>query len=113
MNKLRIIKIEKDWLPTAENINALPEPLRNYIADLETNADPPSMVQDNIILKDTVKALEKKLEQKPMVDEAFINTWARELEKDLKPYSVCVDIDRKKLKNMFREAGIEVVKNEA
>ena len=57
-------EIKKGWLPTAENINALPEPVRNYIADMQTNADPPSMVADNIILRDTVKALEKKLEEK-------------------------------------------------
>lgn len=56
--------IGNDWLPTAENINALPEPVRNYVAGLETNADPPSMVADNIIMRDTIKALEKKLEEK-------------------------------------------------
>ena len=50
--------IGKGWLPTAENINALPEPVRNYIADMQTNADPPSMVADNIIMKDTIKTLE-------------------------------------------------------
>lgn len=54
----------KGWLPTIENINALPEPVRNYIADMQTNADPPSMVADNIIMRDTIKALEKKLEEK-------------------------------------------------
>ncbi len=56
---------DKSWLPTAENINALPEPVRNYIADMQTNADPPSMVADNIIMKDTIKTLEKMLEEKP------------------------------------------------
>lgn len=50
------------WTPTAENINLLPIPIRNYIADLETNADPPSMVRENVLLRDTIKALEKKLE---------------------------------------------------
>jgi hypothetical protein len=28
------------WAPTAENINKLPEPVRRYIHDLETNTDP-------------------------------------------------------------------------
>jgi copper chaperone CopZ len=46
---------------------------------------------------------------KPAVDEGFINTWAKELEADLKPYSVCVDIDKEKLKSMLKEAGVEVV----
>lgn len=67
-------EIKKDWLPTAENINALPKPVRKYIADLETNADPPSMVADNIILRDTIKTLEKMLEERPAVDEGFVNT---------------------------------------
>lgn len=53
------------WTPTAKNINVLPEPVRNYIAGLETNADPPSMVRENILFKETIKALEKKLEEKP------------------------------------------------
>ena len=62
---------DKKWLPTAENINALPDPVRDYIAGLETNADPPSMVADNIIMKDTIKTLEKMLEERPTVDEFF------------------------------------------
>lgn len=48
------------WTPTAKNINALPYPIRNYIAGLETNADPPSMVRENVLLRDTIKAMEKK-----------------------------------------------------
>ena len=40
------------WEPTAANINALPEPLRRYIHDLETNADPAGMVAENILLRD-------------------------------------------------------------
>ncbi len=55
-------EIKKGWLPSAENINALPAPVRDYIADMQTNADPPSMVADNIIMKDTIKTLEKMLE---------------------------------------------------
>lgn len=46
-----------EWLPTPENINALPDPLRKYIHDLETNCDPAGMVQENALLKDTVKGL--------------------------------------------------------
>ena len=63
--------IDAGWLPTAENINALPEPIRNYIAGLETNADPPSMVADNIIMKDTIKTLEKMLEEVPEITDEW------------------------------------------
>lgn len=55
--------VKKDWLPTAENINALPEPLRKYIYELETNCDPPTLVRDNIIIKENIKALEIKLKE--------------------------------------------------
>lgn len=48
------------WTPTVKNLNALPYPIRTYIENLETNADPPSMVRENVLLRDTIKALEKK-----------------------------------------------------
>jgi hypothetical protein len=32
--------IESDWVPTPANVNALPEPLRRFIHDLETVYDP-------------------------------------------------------------------------
>lgn len=47
-----------DWLPTAENINALPEPLRLYIAGLETLCDPAGIVRENTLLKDCNKGLQ-------------------------------------------------------
>ena len=50
--------IPQSWTPTAENINALPESLRLYIADLETNADPAGTVRDLTIARDTIRALE-------------------------------------------------------
>jgi len=61
-------KLYKDWLPTPENINALPEPIRKFIHDLETNTDPARIVRENILIKDTCKALVLKLEEKPRVD---------------------------------------------
>ncbi len=77
--------IDPTWLPTAENINALPKPLYDYIAGLETNADPPSMVADNIILRDTIKALEIKLEEKPGVtEEELFEIKAQEYERGLR-----------------------------
>lgn len=48
----------KEWLPTAENINVLPEPVRRYISELETNCDPAGTVRHLTILQDTVRALE-------------------------------------------------------
>lgn len=59
LKETMMLSIDKGWLPTAENINVLPEPIRHYIAKLETNCDPSSLVQENIILKDTCKALNK------------------------------------------------------
>lgn len=50
-----------DWLPTAENINALPEALRKFVHDLETNADPAGMMAENTLLKDTVAQLQVKI----------------------------------------------------
>lgn len=47
------------WLPTPENINALPEPVREYVYHLETRADPALEVRELIIAKDTIRALER------------------------------------------------------
>ena len=46
------------WTPTVESINALPEPLRAYIHELETNADPAGTVRDNTILRDQLSGLQ-------------------------------------------------------
>jgi len=40
-------QIFEGWIPTARNISALPEPLRKYIHDLETNRDPARMVRES------------------------------------------------------------------
>ena len=95
------------WLPSAENINALPEPVRNYVSGLETNADPPSMVADNIIMKDTIKTLEKMLEERPAVDEGFVNTWANEFA----TATLANKIMHRRVKYMLKEAGVEVLKD--
>ena len=34
-----IIDITESWTPTSENINALPEPVRRYIHDIESSMD--------------------------------------------------------------------------
>lgn len=62
--RLEKFEISEDWLPTPENINALPEPVRKYIHDIETNTDPAHLVQENVLIKDTCKMLVLKLEEK-------------------------------------------------
>lgn len=51
----------EQWLPDAQHINALPQPVRSYVHDLETNADPAGMVAENVLLRDLVEALEARL----------------------------------------------------
>lgn len=50
-------QVPDNWLPTPENINALPDPVRGYIHDLVTNADPAGMVRENITVRDENKML--------------------------------------------------------
>lgn len=51
-----------DWTPTPENINALPDPVRKYIHDLQTNVDPQGLVRQNHILQCEVAALRAEIE---------------------------------------------------
>jgi hypothetical protein len=48
---------------TAENINALPVPLRLYIHDLQTSCDPAGTIRENVLLKDENHAMRLKLVQ--------------------------------------------------
>lgn len=48
----------KDWLPTSDNINALPNGIRKYIHDLETNVDPAGIIAQNTFLRDQVEGLQ-------------------------------------------------------
>ncbi len=50
------------WLPTAENVNRLPEPVRRYIHDLETRCDPAGEVRELVLTRDLVAQLEKQVE---------------------------------------------------
>ena len=54
------LKISESWTPTAENINALPLPLRRYIRDLETNADPAGTLRENFKLRQENAELRKE-----------------------------------------------------
>ena len=51
------------WLPDPEHFNALPQPLRDYIRDLETRADPAGDVAQIAFLKETVEALVIKVRE--------------------------------------------------
>lgn len=62
-NGATTITIDPDWLPTAENINALPDPLRRFIHDLETMADPAGLVLENYQLRQQVRAVEAMVEK--------------------------------------------------
>ena len=96
--------IDGAWLPTPENINALPEPVRKFIHDLETNVDPQSMVRENFLIKDTCRALVVKLEEKQSVTEKWLLDFLRQMPiYDAQPRK---DYAMKK----FKEAGIKVVK---
>jgi hypothetical protein len=54
-----------NWTPTAENINALPRPLREYIHRLEANTDPGGNVQKAAVLEEQLRALQKLIEEGP------------------------------------------------
>jgi len=66
------------WLPTPENINVLPESIRNYIQDIETNSDHAGMIRENVILKDIIKAFQQKpiiIEQERAEAIEFTKIW--------------------------------------
>jgi hypothetical protein len=47
-----IIKPFDNWLPTADNINALPPKLKDYVCHIETLCDPQYIIQENCMLRD-------------------------------------------------------------
>jgi hypothetical protein len=51
------------WLPAPAHINALPQPVRTYLHDLETNTDPAGMVAENALLRDLIGALEMLIQK--------------------------------------------------
>ena len=56
-----LIDIPDDWRPTPENINALPQPVQDYIHKLVTHMDPAFTLQQNAALQDRVAELEAAL----------------------------------------------------
>jgi hypothetical protein len=53
----------RGWSPDAKHINGLPQPVRQYIHDLETRADPAGDVAELACLRETVAALEIRVEE--------------------------------------------------
>jgi hypothetical protein len=51
------------WLPDPEHFNALPQPIRHYVHDLETRADPAGDVAAIAFLKETVGALQARIRE--------------------------------------------------
>jgi hypothetical protein len=47
----------ESWTPTPANINALPNPIRRYIHDLESNADPSGTIREAICQRENAMAL--------------------------------------------------------
>ena len=43
--------VDADWTPTPENLNRLPDPIRRYIHDLQTDVDPTGLVRENFTLR--------------------------------------------------------------
>jgi len=58
-----IIDIPDDWRPTADSINALPQPLRRYIHDLETRCDPAGDTMLIYELKEQLRTVEAMLQR--------------------------------------------------
>ncbi len=59
------------WLPTAENVNALPEGIRRYVHDLQTRYDPAHDVQRMALQADTIRGLDAKVRELEMVLDAI------------------------------------------
>jgi hypothetical protein len=56
--------IDNGWLPTQENVNKLPGPLRQYIHDLETRCDPAGEVRRLVCATDTITQLSIAIAEK-------------------------------------------------
>jgi hypothetical protein len=58
---MAIIDIPDSWMPTAENLSALPKPLRCYIDALQANVDSVETMRENFRLWQENTALRKML----------------------------------------------------
>jgi hypothetical protein len=58
-----VVEVADDWIPTADNIDALPLPLRRYIDWLHAEADPQSTLRENYRLKTENAMLRRECER--------------------------------------------------
>jgi hypothetical protein len=55
------MNVSPDWTPTPANVNALPDPVRRYVHDLETQCDPAGEIARTRLLEDENAMLRAKL----------------------------------------------------
>ena len=51
----------KEWTPTPENVNALPEPIKRHVHDLATRCDPAGDVTALALIRDENAMLRKRI----------------------------------------------------
>ena len=56
------LKIPDNRMPTEENLNALPAPLRRYVHYIHTNVDPAGTMRENLRLRQENAALRRAYE---------------------------------------------------
>ena len=56
------VDVTPGWNPTPDAINALPDPVRKYIHDLETRCDPAGIVAENTLLRDRCLQFQAQIE---------------------------------------------------
>ena len=59
---MEAVHIPEDWMPTEDNLNALPAPLRRYIHYVHTNIDPQGTMRENFRLRHENAALRRAYE---------------------------------------------------
>ena len=55
------VPVAADWTPTPENINALPYPIRDYLHQMQTRADPAEETRDLVLARHTIRGLDIRL----------------------------------------------------
>jgi len=53
----------EEWTPTPDNVNRLPEKICEYVHDLVTMSDPAGIIAENVLLRDELRMIRKKLEE--------------------------------------------------
>jgi hypothetical protein len=77
-------------IPDAQHINALPEPVRRYIRDLETRADPAGDVAELALLKENNRALWNRVQELEDEVKHLADRGAHSTEELWQPSRVCL-----------------------